>query len=361
MSDENEKEVVEPAKRGILAKVRGLLPALAFGLLFIAIVGNLIVNAIDPSLAGTGDEAASEPAIHSKAQRTAFLAQLDTDESGYIEALEMQGEANNGWQYDMPEGTSFSCNVEKTTRAGMQTYVINENTDGKTILYLHGGGYVIQPVVSQWNFADTVALRTGARVFVPIYPVAPNFDCSISLPRVVQLYKELVGQYGAENVIVMGDSAGGGMAMALVEYFWENDIEEPALVIAISPWLDVSLSNPETPAFDKLDSMLSAEELRVWGRAWAGELDIWNYQVSPLFFDFETIYPDDYPRTLLFVGTNDLMYPDVMELQAVAEELGFDTSVEVGAGSGHDYPLFTSDGVSGRDALNQICLAISNQ
>ncbi|WP_275689194.1 alpha/beta hydrolase [Liquorilactobacillus mali] len=117
----------------------------------------------------------------------------------------------------------------------------------KVIFYLHGGSYWYQPFDLQYRFIARLADRVGASVVMPIYPKAPAHDANDALSMVMKSYQELLATNGveAENIILFGDSAGGGLAVSLVEQLRNAQIDLPKQVILLSPWLDVSLENSE--------------------------------------------------------------------------------------------------------------------
>ncbi|HEV3395142.1 MAG TPA: alpha/beta hydrolase, partial [Xanthobacteraceae bacterium] len=85
------------------------------------------------------------------------------------------------------------------------------------VLYLHGGAYVLDIISAHWNMVARLVRYTGCLAVVPLYPLAPEHTWQDAFGLVVPLYESLVARLGRENVIVMGDSAGGGMALALAQ------------------------------------------------------------------------------------------------------------------------------------------------
>ncbi|KRN34217.1 hypothetical protein IV36_GL000011 [Liquorilactobacillus mali] len=178
----------------------------------------------------------------------------------------------------------------------------------KVIFYLHGGSYWYQPFDLQYRFIARLADRVGASVVMPIYPKAPAYDANDALSMVMKSYQELLATNGveAENIILFGDSAGGGLAVSLVEQLRNAQIDLPKQVILLSPWLDVSLENSEIAKIAKKDPLLNLEELRFEGEYYAGCESLKNPIVSPIYGDLA-----DLPPITIFGGTNDILYPDM--------------------------------------------------
>ncbi len=179
------------------------------------------------------------------------------------------------------------------------------------ILYLHGGGYVNGPAFLHWWFIERLAKTFDARCVVPRYPLAPASQCDASIAFVASLYRDLIVEMGAENIVVMGDSAGGGLALSLLQ----NTGIRPAGLLLNAPWLDAGVSDPSQPDIERRDWLLSRFILRTWGQAWAGARALDDPVVSPLFGDLSIL-----PRTLVFGGSKDILVADGRRLAKAAPD-----------------------------------------
>ena len=135
------------------------------------------------------------------------------------------------------------------------------------------------------------------------------------------------------KIIMMGDSAGGGLSLALTEYFKAEGIRVPDELILFSPWVDVSMGNEEIKDFISRDPMIGPEEVLPAARAWAGDRDMHDPLISPLFGDLKGLR-----NVTVFIGTEEVLYPDVTKMFHM---LDADVSNEliVGEGMIHCYPL----------------------
>jgi acetyl esterase/lipase len=202
-----------------------------------------------------------------------------------------------------------------------------------TIVMLHGGAYVRQPLNDHWRFADRLVTSSGWQVIMPIYPKAPNHTVLEAIELVNAVLDLAIESNQA--VILMGDSSGGGLALAVTEERGKQRTPCPQQVILISPWLDIAVRNPHAKALEAEDPILAIEGLREMGRVWSGGLSPDDPRVSPLF----GLLPELPPITVI-VGSNEIFYPDALTLNREATALGVKCSLIIGDGLFHDYPLF---------------------
>jgi len=201
------------------------------------------------------------------------------------------------------------------------------------VLYLHGGAYVNDASNMYFKFCDRLAQQVNAQVVFPIYPLAPNHTWEETFTLLTEIYQGRLNE-ASVPVIVMGDSAGGGLSVAFCEYLTEIGLLQPDKIILFSPWMDVSMSNAEAAAYEDSDPMLSAYGLVEMGRYWAGELDLKDYRVSPIFGDISVL-----KNVSLFVGTREIFYPDVTSFYNLLQEQGVASRLYIGEGMNHVYPL----------------------
>ena len=181
--------------------------------------------------------------------------------------------------------------------------------DAPQLLYLHGGGYVMDIAPVHWSAILDLCERLGAGATVPIYPLAPENKARDILHAMRSIYDELVERNGAQNITVMGDSAGGGMALALAQMLTEDGGPAPGRLVLFSPWLDATGTDPGQKAVEPDDRMLSVNGLESCGSMYAGDLPADDYRVSPLFGKL-----DDLPPMAIFAGTRDLLVSDSRRL-----------------------------------------------
>lgn len=204
----------------------------------------------------------------------------------------------------------------------------------RTLFHVHGGGYVkpIDPFHVRW--ATRLARRTGARVVLPDHPLGPEFTWSDSHDEMAsELRRWIEDEPG--TVTLSGDSAGGGYALALAQTLRDAGAMLPGHLLLVSPWLDLTCSTPGTEEVAGRDPWLTLETLHAWARWWGGEgADLTRPELSPLFGHL-----DGLPRTLLQVGTRDLLAPSARDLAERARAARWDLTVAEEPDAVHVYPL----------------------
>lgn len=214
-------------------------------------------------------------------------------------------------------------------------FYINESSDsGYVIFYIHGGAYVHDIILPHWQLIEKLVKKTDARVIVPAYRLLPFASYKEGYELIVPLYKQFVETWPDKKIILMGDSAGGGFSLALTEYFKQEGIRMPDELVLICPWVDVSMDNEEIKEFQPKDPFLSAATLKIDGKKWAGDLDVHDARVSPIYGDLKGIH-----NVTVFVGTCEILNPDIITF---FDKLDHDPSNEliIAQDMNHVYPLF---------------------
>ncbi len=269
----------------------------------------------------------------------------------------MQEQGEKWWDgYTIPDNVSFDCTVVEEQTADMQVFRLNSDANelGIAVLYLHGGGYVNPPQKVQWDTCNTIATQANCEVTLPVYFTAPNFTYDECYGALLELYDSMLTTYAPSDIVIMGDSAGGGLALGLAMWLGELGYEQPRLIIAYSPEMDIAMSNPDLKAYEKLDAMLAIDGIVEMGRVWAGGADPTDYRLSPIHGDTSNLAP-----IILFAGTRELLYPDEIKFVAQATEQGADVSYYEGENLGHCWPLYPTP--EGAAALKIVSDAIAGR
>lgn len=205
---------------------------------------------------------------------------------------------------------------------------------GKRILYLHGGAYVFEITPYHWGLIAELAERLGAILTVPIYPIAPEHDFHAMFGMVHAVYEDVLGETPAEDVVFVGDSAGGNMAVVLTMMAAEAGLPAPSRHVLISPGLDMSLANPLTREAERHDPWLGIPGGLEAVRLYAAGIERTDWRISPVYGDLSVL-----PRTLLLAGSRDMLTPDSLAFAEKARTAGVDIEVLHGEGMIHVWPL----------------------
>ena len=175
----------------------------------------------------------------------------------------------------------------------------------KVILYIHGGSYVGELEKYHWNFFKDIINETGSTIIVPDYPLAPEHTYIEVFKIMEPLYKEIIEKLKDEDkeLILMGDSAGAGLALALYQRNGKFGHRLPNKTILISPWIDVRMTNPEIDEIK--DPVLNKMLLKISGQKYAGKNGMKSYLVNPILGP-----TDKLENIYILSGTNDMLNPD---------------------------------------------------
>ncbi|AWE08498.1 hypothetical protein DCE79_14465 [Lysinibacillus sp. 2017] len=228
-------------------------------------------------------------------------------------------------------------NIQKAQIDEMLYYIINEQPNPKKVIYyFHGGAYINEPLVFHWRYLVKLAKHTDFTIVVPIYPKLPHANHEDAFHKIHALYEQLLQQYDAP-FIFMGDSAGGGLALAFAQDVKIIGKTKPEQVVLHSPWLDITGQHPDylklqEQNIDPLLGVYGAEQL---GKLWANVQQLDYYKVSPLYGDLK-----DIGRITLFVGTAELLIVDAQMLLSKANEQGVEIIYFEYPKMNHVFPVF---------------------
>jgi triacylglycerol lipase len=235
-----------------------------------------------------------------------------------------------------PFFVTAGLNVQQDTIAGMPVYILTPPAPtGATVVALHGGAYVAEASLFHWELYADLARRTGATVIVPDYPLIgePGGTADVVVPQTADLLSNVIATRGAENVSVLGDSAGGGLALAAVQLLVASGAATPGRMVLLAPWLDATVSDPASAAI--WDPLLNIQSLIRDGELWAGELRPSHPWASPINGSLEGL-----PPITVYSGSLDLLSPQALRLRERANAEGADITFELRNGLMHDYPIF---------------------
>lgn len=195
----------------------------------------------------------------------------------------------------------------------------NPNTE-RMILQLHGGGYIGAMRNSYRSFAGLYSeLGRGISVFTPDYRVAPEHPYPAALEDALSAYEWMLGTgFPAGKIVFAGDSAGGGLALALCMYLKDHGMELPEGLILMSPWTDLTASGESYEKNFTLDPLFgNTRDSMIYNLDYAGEEDLKNPYISPLFGDFGGL-----PPMLIQAGSIEMLLSDSVSAAQKAKEAG---------------------------------------
>ena len=242
----------------------------------------------------------------------------------------------------------IKTHLDKVMYQNNPTYIFGKLKDqkDKVILYLHGGSYNSNPIRYHFKFLDKVYHSTKNAIVMPIYPKAPKYTYKDAYVMIEEIYNDLIDK-GYKNIVLMGDSAGGGLALGFTHYLIKEEKTIPKELILLSPWVDIEMNNKTISKFEGKDPMLSSVGLREMGKVWAGSMNTDSYLLSPINGDFS-----NFPKTNIFVGTHEIFYPDNKKIYFKMKEANVKVELFKYLEMNHCFPMFPIP--EGRRAINDI-------
>ena len=245
--------------------------------------------------------------------------------------------------------------VERREGDGMPVYYARPHSPSDTVVvYIHGGGYIATASLGQALLIDDLARATGAEFVVPLYPLAPHHTWEEAHRLVLDLCLRTLEENPGKRVILMGDSAGGGLAVVVALSLAEQGAHQPEELILLSPWVDITHVNPDIANYVDVDPLMAPEPLTIMGKTWAGDTPTTDWHLSPINGDLSVLH-----RVTTFVGSRELFLPDNALLHDRLVKAGVTSTLHVGENLNHVYPMFPSP--EGRRARREIARIISGR
>lgn len=213
-----------------------------------------------------------------------------------------------------PRGLDRRVRISVGSVSGWPVYEVSprDSPPPRRALYLHGGCYVFEISAQHWHMIADLATSTGSRFTVPIFPLAPLATADTIVPTAADIAATLIADVGGDATTVLGDSAGGGMALAVAMQLRDRGLPAPR-VILISPWLDISGTDPQLAVIAPRDPWLAVPGSRAAGAVYRGDVAEDDPMVSPINGDLRNLGP-----VTMLSGTRDILNADARRLVRLA-------------------------------------------
>jgi len=282
-------------------------------------IGQAVIDSVDTVNSGRGDY---QPGRFEQAldlYRDKPLASRDLASVGLVCNYSIE-------KYKSDDGRENDV-IELTPKDGV--------TCDLTILCVHGGGYLMDLADFELRGFDDLAQKCHAKAIVPCYDPIFHGTYKEAYELLLSVYRDILAKGG--KVALTGSSAGGGLALGFVEYLNEIGEKIPEKLILYCPWIDATLTNPSIDDYIMRDKCLGVYGLQQLGVLWADDLDPSDYRISPIKGDLSKPMPD----TLLYTGTEEILYPDAELLYRTFKENGHQICMVRGEGLYHVF-MFSS-------------------
>ena len=244
------------------------------------------------------------------------------------------------------------CSVETADAGGVPAEWIKGPgaREDRVILYLHGGGYAIGSLTSHRQLVAYIAGAAGIRALSLAYRLAPEHPFPAAVEDAAAGYRWLLQQgISPGRIIIAGDSAGGGLAIAALLSLRDQGDPLPAAGVCISPWVDLTCSSETYRTKAQTDPIVTAEGIREMAALYLGGLDPKTALASPIFGDLTGL-----PPLLIQVGSEEVLLEDAIGLDKRARACGVDSRLEVWEEMIHVWHAFSPVLKEGREAIARI-------
>ncbi len=243
---------------------------------------------------------------------------------------------------------SKAFNYPKSLKKGLQTdqflvknrnvvtFELKDLSVNKHLFFLHGGAYAVEATSSHWRMIEHIVKNTFFKLSFIDYPLAPEHSYKESHEMVFKAYTKLVEHHPDDDFYFLGDSAGGGFCLSFAQILRNVHFKKmPEKIVLLSPWVDISMSNPEIKDLEKKDLLLNPKHLVICSHSFAGALDLMDPIVSPLYGDMENLN-----KIGIFVGTHEILLPDCRKLKRKIEKSNTEMFYKEYEAMQHDWMIF---------------------
>ena len=254
----------------------------------------------------------------------------------------------------------FGVKISKTNYGGIPGVsfipksVRHENA---IIVFLHGGGYYFGSSLTTHRLGIALlAKHTGITCHSIDYRLAPDYPYPAALDDAIIAYKDIINNYPTSRIIIAGDSAGGGLGLALMMKLRDLNGRLPDDAVLFSPWSDLNCLGESFDSKAKADPMFTPSMLRDCSHYYAPEgIDMTHPYVSPAYGDFA-----DLPRMLIVCGGNEILLSDSEDLVGKAKAAGVDVEFALWPNMFHDWWLFGRFIPETKQCLTKVSLWLDN-
>jgi acetyl esterase/lipase len=214
---------------------------------------------------------------------------------------------------------------------------VDANHDA-VMLWFHGGWYVIGSPRTSAGLSSDLARRVGAKIISVDYRLAPEHPYPAALQDATAAYRGLLDSgVDPRSIAIVGESAGGGLAVALLASLAENGLAQPAAAFLLSPWTDLTLSGETMTSMVGIDPVFTREKVSVRAADYVGSTDPTDPSISPIFADLHGL-----PPILIQAGSHEILLDDSIRLARRAAIDDVDITLDVTPGVPHGFQAFAA-------------------
>ena len=248
--------------------------------------------------------------------------------------------------------TARKVKVEEATVHGLNAEWLTPKgcPDDKLLLYLHGGAYVMGNCATHRQLVSYLAKYSGVKALLPEYRLAPEHPFPAAIDDAAGLYRSLLAEgYSPDNIVIAGDSAGGGLTMATLLSLRDAGDPLPAAICLLSPWLDLASTGESMTTRAKKDPWFHPKDMPIVAAYYCNDDEIKNPLASPVYADLSGL-----PPLYIQVGGDEILLSDSTRAADKVKAAGGEVEIEIWPGMWHVFQAFLLQVPESKKAVKKI-------
>ena len=238
------------------------------------------------------------------------------------------------WQVPLPKGVHLKSLPADAAALLCPAEWLSVQAPQRTVLYFHGGGYFSCGLDTHRPVVAAISLRAQARVLSVDYRLAPEHPCPAAVEDALAWYRDVLSDTPAAQIVLAGDSAGGGLVVACLQAALQQGLPMPAGAVLFSPWVDLASTGESVQAQARTDVMFNPENLVDAAQLYLAGRSATDPVASPLYGDMEGL-----PALLIFASQSEILLSDATRLHDKAQAAGVTSQLVLQPNMPHVWPI----------------------
>ena len=238
------------------------------------------------------------------------------------------------WQMPLPQGVQLQAVPGQPEKGLCPAEWLSVKAPERTVLYFHGGGYFFCNLQTHRPVVASLSKRAQARVVSIDYRLAPEHPCPAAVDDALTWYREVLRDTPASQLVLAGDSAGGGLVLACLQAAQQQGLPMPAGAVLFSPWVDLAAAGESIQSQAEADVMFTPESLKNAAQFYLNGREATDPVASPLYGDLQGL-----PPLLIFASRQEILLSDAQRLHDKALAAGVNSQLILETDMPHVWPI----------------------
>lgn len=238
------------------------------------------------------------------------------------------------WQMPLPQGVQLQAVPAQPDKGLCPAEWLSVKAPERTVLYFHGGGYFFCNLQTHRPVVSSLSKRAQARVLSVDYRLAPEHPCPAAVEDALAWYREVLRDTPASQLVLAGDSAGGGLVLACLQAAQQQGLSMPAGAVLFSPWVDLAAAGESIQSQAEADVMFTPESLKNAAQFYLNGREATDPVASPLYGDLQGL-----PPLLIFASRQEILLSDAQRLHDKALAAGVKSQLVLESDMPHVWPI----------------------